>query len=392
MIPTTMSQQAEIVWTRPALRRGIFSYLHLYDDAPSFFQTCKKFNQDKQKLIRAHTHLVFGIKDKWRERSFDKLVREWIGFNSKVVDLKIDGRLFPFHNSFALLLNKCPLIKTLMLDLKSADLIHMKAMKLFNKLAELKHLAHLVISNMVFTTEELLELSELSLTTLRCLNCTFPADGGTALGKCKNITVLDLSKNQFEAVPISEALAPKLKKLYLQRCPRLSSFAFLKLCTNLLIIDLSFKSELGRHVKDNVLSLIGSSCPLLISLDVTGNPEITDQGLEHLAPLKELTHLSLLGCQISEKGMLALVNLKLQLLSIGMDGFKDFSFLKKMISLVKFAIAFNQYMTDEILAEFVVAHPTIKRIEIRKCKQVSQKAVNIMDIMTQRKIAFQLVT
>ncbi|MDB6081811.1 MAG: fbxl13 [Chlamydiia bacterium] len=197
--------------------------------------------------------------------------------------------------------------------------------------------------------------------------------------------------------PLRECSPNDLKILF-KSCPNLQK---LTLCDQL--------------ITDECLKIIGEHSSI-ISLDLSGNPDITDSGLAYLAPCIHLTHLHLYGLvhltnqalevvgklkelefldiggeddsatlvfyeKMTDKGLLCLQNPKLRTLYLtDLNYVSDTgiqSILKASQGLSKVTIKACQRMTDRSLQAFA-GHSALEKVHIIKCDSISAAGIKTL--------------
>ncbi|PNF22294.1 hypothetical protein B7P43_G02902, partial [Cryptotermes secundus] len=123
--------------------------------------------------------------------------------------------------------------------------------------------------------------------TLDLSECSISDDSVRAIYKCTHLYKLDLNPGRNQNREISTAVLlglfpniPYLSVLYLNQC---------------------------LAVVDEVLASIANNCPLLTKLDIGGCIAVTDTSLKLLNKHKYLTSLNISHSQVSDAGILALV-------------------------------------------------------------------------------------
>ena len=131
----------------------------------------------------------------------------------------------------------------------------------------------------------------------------------------------------------------------------------------------------GTKINNSFLARLSSLTPNLQDLNLTKCPDITDDGLEHLASLKELRNLSLEGCyRITDDGLKHLSPLKeLRNLSLeGCDRISDngLKHLASFTELRSLSLAKCFRITNDGL-QYLVPLKKLQNLSLDECREIS---------------------
>jgi hypothetical protein len=174
------------------------------------------------------------------------------------------------------------------------DVIFAQALK---NVSQLKGLKQLVLKNSDASDDILLPLNNLH--ELLWLDVSLNDVDGRFLSKLNNL-------KKLEVLILDETSFKQDNLKYLSNFPALR------------------RLDAGNcFISDSGLALLIASCPHLFSLELNGNPKITDSGVAKLANLKGLKQVSLAGTSASIKGLKLLSKLDLEGLWLSEKGFSE---------------------------------------------------------------------